>query len=80
MGDAYIKLFDIVVEEPEKAAHGREGYYFTDTHEFEVRQYTQALGKYLVKSGVISDPEPRASSEDEIAQYWGGVRNHCDQV
>lgn len=61
------------MDQPEKVAHGREGYYFGESGEIELGEWNRAIGKALVRFGKIADPVPVPYTKEEVAKYWGGV-------
>jgi hypothetical protein len=73
VADLYIRLFDVTRREPEKAAHGREGFYFGENGEIGWYQLAAAIGEALVAVGKTADPTPTMFSDEECQKYFNGV-------
>jgi hypothetical protein len=73
VADLFLILFDTVRKNPEKAGHGREGFYFGENGEHELHQISEAIGDALVKAGKASDPTVTTFTDEEAQKYFGGV-------
>ncbi|KAI0331856.1 NAD-P-binding protein [Cubamyces sp. BRFM 1775] len=69
LADVYIRLFDAALQEPEKVSHGREGYFFVDNGELEVRQLLQPIADTLFSLGRISTRELVPYAPGEAGKY-----------
>lgn len=63
MADSYVILLDAILENPSKAAHGREGYSFVESDEHETLELTNTIGQVLQKLGAITKAKPSILTE-----------------
>ena len=56
--DLYMLLTQLLVDSPEKIAHGREGIYFAENGEHLHADLAQHLGQTLFELGAVETPEP----------------------
>ncbi|KAI0783990.1 hypothetical protein BC629DRAFT_541283 [Irpex lacteus] len=71
--DFFIVLYDAIVSNPEKVDHGRNGFYFGENGEVSWYSISKALGKSLVKRGLIKSDEPSTFTDEELIEYFGSV-------
>ena len=69
--DAFFRLFDAAVFNPERASHGREGYFFVAGSERSGYEVVKAVGEALVELGVITEWEPDVFTAAERLKYFG---------
>ncbi|KAK7679032.1 hypothetical protein QCA50_017976 [Cerrena zonata] len=73
LADFYIILFNSIRKDNNRVGHGREGYFFTDSGEYSLYEFSRTIGDALVRLGVLKDPEPTAMSDEELIKYVGSV-------
>ncbi len=71
--DFFIVLYDAIVSNPEKVDHGRNGFYFGENGEVSWYSISKAVGKSLVKRGLIKSDEPSTFTDEELVEYFGSV-------
>ena len=70
--DLYGILFDAVISSKHTAiGHGRNGYYFGGNGDYLWYDLSEAIGKALVKRGLIEVEEPTAFTREELIKYFG---------
>ena len=69
--DAYFRLFDAAVFNPEGVSHGREGYFFVETSEYSGLEIIRTVGEALVELGLITEAEPDVFTAEERTKYFG---------
>ncbi|EIN13348.1 nucleoside-diphosphate-sugar epimerase [Punctularia strigosozonata HHB-11173 SS5] len=70
----YLKLVEAAAAKGGNATWGKEGYYFTTTHETSHLELAVEVGKILHAKGLISSPDPIQISLDEVDSLlpdWG---------
>ena len=71
MTDLFIILFDAVVSKQAIVGHGRNGYYFGGNGDYLWYDLSEAIGKALVKRGLIEVEEPTTFTSEELIKYFG---------
>ena len=68
----YDILFNAVISsEHASIGHGRNGYYFGGSGDYLWYDLSEAIGKALVKRGLIEVEEPTAFTREELIKYFG---------
>lgn len=71
VADLYIILLDTLLANPEKAGHGRQGYYFAENGEHTWLAISRAIGTALERLGISKSVEPTTLNEEEVTRYGG---------
>ena len=69
--DAYFRLFDAAIFNPERVSHGREGYFFVESSEYSGLEIIRTVGEALVEFGLITEAEPDVFTAEERTKYFG---------
>ncbi|KAK7044261.1 hypothetical protein VNI00_007983 [Paramarasmius palmivorus] len=72
LADLYSILYDTIINSPEKAGHGREGYYFGASGEHRLYDVSRAIGEAFVELGISDNAEPTTFTPEEIDKYFNG--------
>ncbi|KAF4612613.1 hypothetical protein D9613_011857 [Agrocybe pediades] len=70
--DLYIILFNLIRQNPDSVAHGREGFYFGIASEYNLYDVGKAIGEKLVSLGRATTSEPTTFTDEEINLHFGG--------
>ncbi|KAK7690488.1 hypothetical protein QCA50_005586 [Cerrena zonata] len=71
--DLFMSIYDAIVADPDKLAHGREGFFFGENGEHTWYEISRAIGEVLVELGISKDPEPTTFSDEELVKYFGSL-------
>jgi len=71
IADLYDVLFTLILAEPSKPGHGREGFYFGENGEHTWYDISKAIGVAMVKLGLSKSVEPTPFTEEELGKYFG---------
>ncbi|PPR05405.1 hypothetical protein CVT24_008019 [Panaeolus cyanescens] len=71
--DLFMILFNTICTHPDKAGHGKNGYYFAENFHYSYLEMANAISSALVDLGVGSDGEANAFSEEELASFYGAM-------
>ncbi|KAF4612716.1 hypothetical protein D9613_011831 [Agrocybe pediades] len=72
IADLYIILFNLIRQNPDSVAHGREGFYFGIASEYNLYDVGKAIGEKLVSLGRATTSQPTTFTDEEINLYFGG--------
>ncbi|KAF6756749.1 hypothetical protein DFP72DRAFT_1168893 [Ephemerocybe angulata] len=69
--DLYMRLFDAVRKAPGKIGHGKNGFFFVESCEYNAYEVAEAAGKALKELGVVDIAEPDNLTDEEKTKYFG---------
>ncbi|KAK7044260.1 hypothetical protein VNI00_007982 [Paramarasmius palmivorus] len=72
LADLYSILYDTIINNPGKAGHGHDGFYFGASGEHKLYDVSKAVGDALVELGVADNAEPTTFTSEEIDKYFSG--------
>ncbi|KAI0789837.1 hypothetical protein C8Q75DRAFT_762665 [Abortiporus biennis] len=71
VSELYIVLLNAILEPPDSAGHGREGYYFGENGEHTWYEICKEIAKTLHELGRGKSDEPTTFSTEELVKYFG---------
>jgi nucleoside-diphosphate-sugar epimerase len=73
IAELFLVLFNTIVQEPERAGHGWNGFYFGENGSYKYNTLGVKIGEALVKAGKATEASPKPFTKEEVDKYFGGV-------